>query len=105
MSVWSLLKAFFSRAPLDRAPARRLDGSSEVALAASIKWLPVGVRGWVTMEEARILFSRSSDQYAFGEMDKHGKLKLSAFAGKADRCCHVDVMPGESRIYFTRQAN
>jgi hypothetical protein len=103
MSVWTLLKAFFGRAPLDPAPGRWLDGSSEAALAASIKWLPIGVRGWITMEEARVLFSRMSDQYAFGELDKRGKLKLSAFAENADRCCHVDIMPGEGRIYFTRQ--
>jgi hypothetical protein len=104
MSVWTLLKAFFLVAPpLDPAPGRRLDGSSEAALAASIKWLPVGVRGWITREEARVLFSRMSDQYAFGELDTRAKLKLSAFAENADRRCHVDIAPGEGRIYFTRQ--
>ena len=49
--------------------------------------------------------SLMSDQYAFGEQDKRGKLKLSAFAENADRCCHVDIMPGEGRIYFTRQGS
>ena len=104
MSLWSKLRAHLSQAPLQMPSPHRLDSSGEGALAASIKRLPVGVRGWISLENARRLFSREGRQYAFGELDEPGKQRLSDFAESADHRCQVDIMPGEARVYFTRQA-
>ncbi len=102
MSFWEKLKsAFTSRGP---APpdTRRLNGSSEGVLSASIKLLPAKERGWITMAEAVTLFSRVDHQYAFGEMDDAGKANLGAFAAQPEHRCDVQFAPIEGRVYFIR---
>lgn len=71
-------------------------------LSASIKLLPLGERGWITLREAAALFSRMDDQYAFGEMDEQGKANLAAFAGQREHRCDVQFAPVEGRVYFIR---
>src|SRR6266478_447583 len=72
MGIWKTIKeAFGTSTPPD---ARRLSAVDELALSASIKALPIGERGWITLSEARALFSPMDDQYAFGEMDEVGKM-------------------------------
>jgi hypothetical protein len=46
--------------------SRRLQGGTKASLAASIKALPHGERGWITMNEAAALFSPKNNEYAFG---------------------------------------
>ena len=70
MGIWKTIKETFGTStPPD---ARRLSAVDELALSASIKALPIGERGWITLSEARALFSPMDDQYAFGEMDEVG---------------------------------
>jgi hypothetical protein len=99
MGIWKTIKAAFStHTPPD---ARKLNASDEGTLSASIKALPVGERGWITMSEARALFSSMDEQYAFGEMDEAGKKSLAEFAESEHRST-FDFMPTEKRVYFTR---
>jgi hypothetical protein len=81
--------------------SRRLDTSSETALAASIHNLRLEESGWITLKEAKDLFSEMDDQYAFGEMDDQGKRKIESFA--AHQKSDVEFMPTEDRVYFTRK--
>src|SRR5262249_14092653 len=83
--------------------ARRLSAVDELALSASLRDLPVGERGWITLSEARALFSPMDDRYAFGEMDEVGKMSLAAFAAESDHRSAFDLMPVEGRGYFTRK--
>jgi hypothetical protein len=80
----------------------RLDASDPTALAQSIRTLPAGERGWITMREARALFSPADDQYAFGDGDERGKAAIAAFAAQAGNRSRYDFMPVEDRVYFTR---
>jgi len=93
--------------------ARRLSAVDELALSASLRALPVGERGWITLSEARALFSPMEaralfspmdDRYAFGEMDEVGKTSLAAFAAESNHRSAFDLMPVEGRVYFTRKA-
>jgi hypothetical protein len=102
MSFWDQLKSAFTfRGPLP-PDARRLNGSGEGVLSASIKLLPMGERGWITMPEAAALFSRMDGQYAFGEMDEEGKANIAAFASQREHRCDVQFAPVDSRVYFIR---
>ena len=85
MGIWKTIKAAF--APGTSAPpdARRLSAVDELELSASLRALPVGERGWITLSEARALFSAMDDRYAFGEMDEVGKMSLAAL--------HVTIDP------------
>ena len=83
------------------SPSRRLDASSETALAASIHDLRLEESGWIILKEAKDLFSEMDDQYAFGEMDDQGKRKIESFA--AHQKSDVEFMPTEDRVYFTRK--
>jgi hypothetical protein len=105
VGILARLKSLFASGSTEPPPPRRLSASSEAVLAASIKGLPPEERGWITFEEARRLFSSMDDQYAFGEMDKHGKLDLGFFAAQADHRAELDFRPTEGRVYFTRKAN
>jgi len=78
---------------------RRLQGSTKASLAASIKALPHGGRGWITMNEAAALFSPKNNEYAFGELDDEGKRDLASFAAE-NRCSRFEFMPIEGRLYF-----
>src|SRR5262249_20806939 len=102
MGLWQTIKAAFgTHTPHD---ARRLAAVNEDVLSASIRALSVEERGWITLSEARALFSSMDEQYAFGEMDEAGKRSLAAFAAESEHRCTFDIMPVESRVYFTRKA-
>src|SRR5262249_61178479 len=102
MGIWKTIKETFGTStPPD---ARRLSVVDELALSASIKALPIGERGWITLSEARALFSPMDDQYAFGEMDEVGKMSLAAFAAESDHRSDFDLMPVEGRVCFTPKA-
>jgi hypothetical protein len=104
MGIWKTIKAAFAPGTSTPPDARRLSAVDELALSASLKALPVGERGWITLSEARALFSPMNDQYAFGEMDEVGKTSLAAFAAESDHRSAFDLMPIEGRVYFTRKA-
>ena len=80
--------------------ATKLDGTSEAALTRSLSALPQGERGWITLAEARNLFSTEGAEYAFGEMDKDGRRIIESFA--AQRGSAINFMPVEGRVYFVR---
>ena len=54
----------------------KLDAGSKSALAASIRALAPGRRGWISMSEAAHLFSAKEAAYAFGELDDDGSRTL-----------------------------
>jgi hypothetical protein len=102
MWSWEKVKAAFTARTPVSPDARRLNGSSEGVLSASIKLLPPGERGWITLPEAAALFSRMDGQYAFGEMDDEGKANLEAFAAQREHRCDVQFAPIENSVYFIR---
>jgi hypothetical protein len=72
-------------------------------LTASLKFLRDEGPGWITLPEAKRMFSPVSDAYAFGEIDEIGKANLAAFA--ADHgALQFELMPIEGRLYFMRKA-
>jgi hypothetical protein len=77
----------------------KLDASSKPSLAASIRALAPGRRGWISMSEAARLFSAKEAAYAFGEMDDDGNRDLASFAATTPRH-RFDFMPVEGRLYF-----
>jgi hypothetical protein len=77
----------------------KLDASSKPSLAASIRALAPGRRGWISMSEAARLFSAKDAAYAFGEMDDDGNRDLASFAATTPRH-RFDFMPVEGRLYF-----
>ena len=78
MGVGDLLRKIFSPANAVPPDAPRLSGASESALGSSLQSLPAGERGWITLAEAARLFSSEQPEYAFGEMDDAGKLRLGS---------------------------
>jgi hypothetical protein len=100
MGVGDLLRKMFSSANAVPPDAPRLSGTSESALGSALQALPAGERGWITFAEAARLFSSEQPQYAFGEMDDAGKLRLGQFS--AQHRCSPQFMPVEGRVYFTR---
>jgi hypothetical protein len=103
MRVWDRLKSAFEVAAEPKL-APKLDASNEVALSRSIRILPLGNRGWITMQEARSLFSPLRDEYAFGDHDEPGNARIALFAVQRGNHSDVDFMPAEDRVYFTRTA-
>jgi hypothetical protein len=102
MGTWKTIKAGFGTStPPD---ARRLSAVDELALSASLRALHVGERGWITLSEARALFSWMDDQYTFREMDEQVKASLAAFAAQNEHRSTFKLMPAQGRVYFTRQA-
>ena len=104
MGIWKTIKAAFATGISTPPDARRLSAVDELGLSASLRDLPVGERGWITLSEARALFSPMDDRYAFGEMDEVGKMSLAAFAAESDHRSAFDLMPVEGRVYLTRKA-
>jgi hypothetical protein len=104
MGILKSLKSFFVPGLQDSSGPPRLSAGSASELSASLRVLPAGERGWITIPEARHLFSVKGDQYAFGDMDDQGKANLAAFAGQVEHRCTFDFMPVEGRVYFTRIA-
>jgi hypothetical protein len=81
-----------------------LSAVDELALSAALRALPVGERGWITLSEARALFSWMDDQYTFRETDEQVKPSLAAFAAQSEHRSTFNLMPAERRVYFTRKA-
>ena len=97
------IRSLFSTATVKPPYLHRLNGSSEAGLAASLRALRPAQRGWITLREARSLFSRAEHQYAFGEIDEDGKMALALFAAQAEHRCDYHFMPVEGRLYFNRK--
>src|SRR5205823_5600049 len=70
----------------------------ELALSASLKALHVGERGWITLSEARALFSWMDDQYTFREMNEQVKASPAAFAAQNEHRSTFKLMPAEGRV-------
>ena len=104
MGVWQTIKAAFALGTAVPPDARRLNAVDVFALSASLGALFDGERGWITLAEARNLFSPMDDQYAFGEMDEEGKAEIASFAAHIEHRSDFDFMPVEGRVYFTRKA-
>jgi hypothetical protein len=103
MGLWKTIKAGFGTStPPD---ARRLSAVDELTLSASLRALHVGERGWITLSEARALFSWMDDQYTFREMDEQVKASLAAFAAQNEHRSTFKLMPAEGRVCFTRQVS
>jgi hypothetical protein len=103
MDLWKTIKSLFAYGGSAPPDAARLKAGNESELSTSLRALPHGERGWITLSEARYLFSPMDDQYAFGEMDDAGKSNLGAFAAQSEHRSSVDIMPVEGRVYFTRK--
>jgi hypothetical protein len=102
MRWFDKLKGALRYSTPDPPDAPRLKGESVDTLAVSLKALPVGARGWITLREACHLFSRVNDEEeAFGELDGDGAKRLEEFA--TTHRSDVAYMPVESRLYFTRK--
>jgi hypothetical protein len=102
MELWKTIKSLFASGGSTPSDVPRLGAGNESELAASLRALPEGEQGWITLSETRPLFSRREDQYAFGEMDDEGKSNLSGFA--AQHRSSFQIMPVEGRVYFTRKS-
>jgi hypothetical protein len=83
--MWHWLHKVFGSAGAIPAEPARLSAASEERLSSSLRTLPHGERGWITIAEAAQLFSPMEQEYAFGEMDDEGRLRLAEFAA-ASRC-------------------
>ena len=95
----SLMDQLLSRRSDEPLATRRLDGGSKELLTASIKMMPYGERGWITIREAAILFSPVDDEYAFREGDR-GTRNLVSFVAEDTRLCRFAFIEG--RLYFIR---
>ena len=106
MAVFDRIKSLLGSKPVKAPPERHLGAETEAGLSSSLRALVSGAKGWITLEEARRLFSPMDEaQYAFGEMDEVGKTSLAAFAAESDHRSAFDLMPIEGWVYFTRKAN
>jgi hypothetical protein len=69
--------------------------------------LPDEEPGWITMKEAKTLFSQEGEAYAFGEMDEAGKADLAAFASgnvQGPRVFHRAVSIGRNKTIESTSA-
>jgi hypothetical protein len=83
MGVLDRIKSWLGSKPINAPPERRLSAESQAALSASLRTLVLGANGWITLEEARRLFSLMDEaQYAFGELDGAGRSNLGSFAAQ-----------------------
>jgi hypothetical protein len=101
MGIVSFIRWLFGADAAVPSGDRKLDGTAEAALARSLSALPPDERGWITFDEARILFSTEGAQYAFGETDRDGRRNIDSFA--AQHRCFINFMPVEGRVYFVRR--
>ena len=67
MLIFETLRSIFAGAAAEPPSPPKLDSTSEAALSQSLARLSSTGPGWITMQEARRLFSPIYDQYAFGE--------------------------------------
>jgi hypothetical protein len=104
MTLFDKLRGLFGLPTPEPPDAFRLEGAGVVALGASLKSLPVGERGWITLREAWRLFSPAqSEAEAFGELDDAGRKRLEDFAAEAPHRSDFSFMPVEGRLYFRRK--
>jgi hypothetical protein len=79
----------------------KLDGSSTQALSISLRRLSPGQDGWITIEEARRLFSADTDDAtALTMFDPNGLRALSEFAAEAQHRSRAHRPDG--RVNFRR---
>ena len=102
MAIWEKIKSFFSDQSSVPPDAPKLRAANETELSKSLMRLNSGESGWITFQEARLLFSPMDQNYAFGEMDEAGKFNLATFAGRREHHSSYSFMPMEGRVYFTR---
>ena len=100
MGIVSLIGKLFGLNTALPPDSVRLDGKTEATLARSLSALPPEERGWITLAEACTLFSTKGAQYAFGETDRDGRIKIESFA--AQHRSVINFMPVEERVYFVR---
>ena len=100
MGIWQTIKAVFALGTAAPPDARRLNAVDVFALSASLEALLVEERGWITLSEARDLFSTMDDQYAFGEMDEIGRANLVAFAAQSEHRSTFDLMGTSNNAGF-----
>ena len=103
LGLWQKILSVFSSKAAVPSDVPRLRAGTQSELAASLALLPDREKGWITLAEARTLFSHMDEQYAFGEMDEQGKSSLAEFAAQPDHRSSFQIMPVEGRIYFTRE--
>jgi hypothetical protein len=98
---WEWLRSLFGRPSREAEPEPRLDASSEEALSISLRRLSPGQTGWITIDEARRLFSPDSDNAtALGMFDPNGTLALANFAAAAQHRSRAHRIDG--RVHFRR---
>src|SRR5262249_34185459 len=102
MAIWEKIKSVFSNQTSVPPDAPKLRAANEVDLSKSLMRLNSGEIGWITFQEARLLFSPMDQNYAFGEMDEAGKSNLATFAARSEHRSSFSFMPMEGRVYFTR---
>jgi hypothetical protein len=102
MAIWDWIKSLFGTPPSVPADAPRLRAANEAELSTSLTHLHPGESGWITFQEARLLFSPMEQEYAFGEMDEVGNSNLALFAARSEHRSSYSFMPMEERVYFTR---
>jgi hypothetical protein len=102
MAIWDWIKSLFSTPSSVPADAPKLGAANEAELSTSLTRLHPGEGGWITFQEARLLFSPMDQDYAFGEMDDVGKSNLASFAARSEHRSSYSFMPMEERVYFTR---
>jgi hypothetical protein len=100
MGFGDVMKKIFGSGNATPPDAPRLSGMSENLLGSSLRSLPAGERGWITLAEAARLFSTEKPQYAFGDFDEAGKTRLAQFANQYR--CTPNFMPTEGRLYFNK---
>ena len=102
MPIWEKIKSLFSTQSSIPPYAPKLPAANEAELSTSLTRLHPGESGWITFQEARLLFSPMDQDYAFGEMDDAGKSNLASFAARSEHRSSYSFMPMEERVYFTR---
>jgi hypothetical protein len=100
MSVVDWLRRILGSPGSTPADIRRLSAVNERDLSSSLLGLRRGGRGWIMLSEAARLFSSKQSEYAFGEMDEEGRLRMSEFASECG--CGYQFMPAEGRVYFVK---
>ena len=100
MGIRSFIRLLFGADTTAPSDAMKLDGTTEATLARSLSALPPDEQGWITFNQARILFSTKDAEYAFGETDRDGRRNIESFA--AQHRSVINFMPVEGRVYFVR---
>jgi len=93
-ALWRKILSLVSSKAAVPSDLPRLRAETQSELAASLALLPDREKGWITLAEARRLFSH---------MDEQGKSGLGEFAAQPDHRSSFQIMPIEGRIYFTRE--